>query len=77
VYFLKLKWHVKMKTSFITILLGFALVISNSVQALEVEEDLSFDSISQFICKITVSAGSEDQSGEKKEEEEEEEPDCD
>jgi hypothetical protein len=68
-----------MKISFTSVLLGFALFISTSVQAWEVEEELSLDSIAQFICKITVSASSEDQSEEKKEaeEEEEEEPDCD
>lgn len=74
---------VAMKISFISIFLGFAFMVSGSAQAWTLDEDWTvgekyLSSINQFICKITVIAGSDEQSGENEEKnEEEEEPDCD
>jgi hypothetical protein len=74
-----------MKISFVSILLGFVLVISTSAQAWSVVEESTdgksiLDSIPRFVCNIMdstgrVTAGSEEQSAQ--DEEEEEEPDCD
>ena len=74
-----------MKISFVSILLGFAMIVSTSSQAWTVAEERSdessiIDSIPRFFCNIMdstgmVSAGSEEQSAQN--EEEEEEPDCD
>ncbi len=79
------EWHVEMKISFVSILLGLVLIVSTSAQAWTsgekwTDEKSILDSIPQFVCNIMgssgmVSAASEDQSG--KEEEEEDEPDCD
>jgi len=79
------EWHVEMKISFVSILLGLVLIVSTSAQAWTsgekwTDEKSILDSIPQFVCNIMdstgmVSAGSEDQSG--KEEEDEDEPDCD
>jgi hypothetical protein len=83
------EWHVEMKISFVSILLGLVLIVSTSAQAWTsgekwTDEKSILDSIPQFVCDIMdstrmdstgmVSAGSEDQS---EEEEEEDEPDCD
>ena len=70
-----------MKISFISNLLGFAFIVSGSAQAWTLDEkwivdENYFGSINQFICKATVVAGSDEESGENGEEEEEE-PDCD
>ena len=74
-----------MKTSFVSILLGFVMIVSTSSQAWTVVEERSdessiLDSIPRFVCIIMdstgmVTAGSEEQSAQ--DEEEEEEPDCD
>lgn len=70
-----------MKISFISILFGFAFIVSSSAQAWTLDEEWIVDgkhlsSINRFFCEVTVIAGSEDQSDEN-ETEEEEEPDCD
>ena len=74
-----------MKISFVSILLGFVLIVSTSAQAWTLgekntNESSIFDSIPGFVCNILnstgmVIAGSDEQSAQ--EQEEEEEPDCD
>jgi hypothetical protein len=70
-----------MKISLISILLGLAFTVPGSAQAGILDEawktdELNLNSINRFICKVMVSAGSDEQSNEGTEEEEEE-PDCD
>jgi len=70
-----------MKISFISILLGLTFIVSASAHAWTLDEEWISDekylsTISQFLCKATVVAGSDEESGENGEEEEEE-PDCD
>lgn len=71
-----------MKISLVSILLGFTFIVSGSAQAWTLDEkwivdENYFDSINQFFCKVTVVAGSDEQSDENEEKKEEEEPDCD
>ena len=71
-----------MKTSLISILLGFIFILSGSAQAWTLDEEWLLNerylgSINQFFCKAMVVAGSDEQSGEDEKKEEEEEPDCD
>ena len=79
---LNIEWHLAMKTSLISILLGFTFIISGSAQAWTLDEEWLLNerylgSINQFFCKAMVVAGSDEQSGEDEKKEEEEEPDCD
>ena len=74
-----------MKISFVSILLGFVMIVSTSSQAWTLAGERSgessiLNSIPLFVCNIMgstgmVSAGSEEQSAQ--DQEEEEEPDCD
>ena len=72
-----------MKIFLVSILFGLAFIIPGSAQARILDQEWTVDelnrkSINQFICKVMVSAGSNEESGENEEDnEEEEEPDCD
>ena len=71
-----------MKISLVSILFGLAFIVPCSAQAGILDHEWTADelnpkSINQFICKVMVSAGSEEQSDEGENQEEEEEPDCD
>jgi len=70
-----------MKISFISILLGFAFIVSSNAQASTLDQERILNenylgSINQFFCRAMVVADSDEQS-DKNQSEEEEEPDCD
>ncbi len=70
-----------MKISLVSILYGLAFIVPGSTQAGILDQEWTVDelnpkSINQFICKVKVVAGSNEESDES-ENEEEEEPDCD